>query len=89
MVFGPAGIWARFLGRAEGYLAKEVKCESVIEGRYRILDCCSGHRGFEVFRERFSGDFSEFDRAIVADLVAKQEFVGASYEADGDDLIPA
>jgi len=48
-----------------------------------------GHRGFEIFRERFSEDFTEFDRQIVEKLVEKQEFVGAYYEADGDDLVPA
>ncbi|MGB2604034.1 MAG: hypothetical protein WBC78_10585 [Candidatus Sulfotelmatobacter sp.] len=56
------------------------------EGRYRVRDFWSGHRGFEIFRERFSEDFAEFDRKILADLVEKQQFVGASYEADGDDF---
>jgi hypothetical protein len=45
------------------------------------LDFWSGHRGFEIFRERFSEGFSEFDRLIVGELVEKQEFVGAYYEA--------
>jgi hypothetical protein len=48
-----------------------------------------GHRGFEIFREGFSEDFTEFDRQIVEKLLEKQEFVGAYYEADGDDLVPA
>jgi hypothetical protein len=47
------------------------------------------HRGFEIFRERFSEDFAEFDRQMVDELVEKQEFAGAYYEADGDDLVPA
>jgi len=63
-----------------------LKCESVSEGRYRVRDFWSGHRGFEIFRERFSEDFAEFDRRILADLVEKQQFVGAYYEADGDDF---
>jgi hypothetical protein len=33
--------------------------------------------------------FAEFDRQIVDELVDKQEFVGAYYEADGDDLVSA
>ena len=89
MVFGAEGIWARFLRRAQGYIATEVKCESVDDGRYRVRDFWSWHRGFEVFRERFADDFAEFDRQVVDELAEKQEFVGAYYEADGDDLIPA
>jgi len=87
-VFGQDGIWARFLRQAEGYIATEVKCESLSEtgsaGLYRVRDRWSGHRGFEVFRERFAEGFAEFDRQVVDELVEKQEFVGAYYEADGD-----
>ena len=65
----------------------EVKCESLSEagsdGQYRVLDFWSGHRGFEVFRERYSEDFARFDREIVGELVEKQEFVGAYYEPSG------
>jgi hypothetical protein len=66
-----------------------VKSESVSDGRYRVRDFWSGHRGFEIFRERFSEDFNQLDRQIAEELVEKQEFVGAYYEADGDDLVPA
>ena len=75
--------------RAKGYIATEVNCESVSDGRYRVLDFWSGHRGFEIFRESFSEDFAEFDRRTAEELVEKQEFVGAYYEADGDDLVSA
>jgi hypothetical protein len=71
----------------------EVKCESLSEagsdGQCRVRDFWSGHRDFEFFRERYSEDFARFDQEIVKDLVEKQEFVGAYYEADGDDLISA
>jgi hypothetical protein len=66
-----------------------MKCESPGDGRYRVRDFWIRHRGFEVFRERFAEGFVEFDRQIVDDLVEKQEFVGAYYEADGDDLVSA
>jgi len=84
-VFGRDGIWARFLKRAEGYLATDVKRESSSggEGRYRVRDFWSGHRGFEIFRERFSEGFAQFDRQIVDELVEREEFVGAYYEAAG------
>jgi hypothetical protein len=65
-----------------GYIATEVKSEG--DERYRVRDFWQGHRGFEIFRERFSEDFAQFDRQIVDELVEKQEFVGAYYEADGD-----
>jgi hypothetical protein len=82
-VFRAEGIWARFLRRAQGYIATEVKCESSSDGRYRVRDFWNGHRGFEVFRERFSEDFAQFDRQVVDELIERQEFVGAYYEADG------
>jgi len=84
-VFRVEGIWARFLRRAEGYVVTDLKCESQGDGRYRVRDFWSGHRGFEIYRERFSEDFAEFDRRIVDVLVEKQEFVGAYYEANGDE----
>ncbi len=59
------------------------------DGRYRVRGFWSWHREFEIFRERFSEDFARFDREIVGELVEKQEFVGAYYEADGDDLVSA
>jgi hypothetical protein len=77
------------LRQAQGYIATDVKFESSSDGRYRVRDFWSGHRGFEIFRERFSEDFAQFDRQIVDELIEKQEFVGAYYEADGDDLVSA
>jgi hypothetical protein len=62
-----------------------VKYEPVGDGQYRVRDFWSGHRGFEIFRERRSEDFAEFDRRVVDELVEKQKFVGAYYEADGDE----
>ena len=64
-----------------------MKCESVSDGRYRVRDFWSGHRSFEIFRERYSEDFNQFERRIAEELVEKEEFVGAYYEADGDDLV--
>ena len=89
VVFEPDGIWSRYLRQGEGYIATEVKCESVSDGRYRVRDFWSGHRGFEIFRERFAEFSGKLDRMIAEELVEKQEFVGAYYEADGDDLVPA
>ncbi|MGB8061832.1 MAG: hypothetical protein WCF26_08050 [Candidatus Sulfotelmatobacter sp.] len=75
--------------QAEGYIATEVKFESLSDGRYRVRDYWNWHRGFEIFRERYSEEFVRFDREVVEELVEKQEFVGAYYEADGDDLVSA
>ena len=63
-------------------------CESLDDGKYRVRDFWSGHRGFEIFRERFAEDFAEFDRRIVDELAERQQFVGAYYEANGGDLVP-
>ena len=79
-MFRADGVWARFLRRASGYLATEVKFEG--DERHRVRDFWSWHRGFERFREQYSEDFLRFDREVVEDLVEKQEFVGAYYEAD-------
>ena len=73
--------------QAQGYIGTEVKCESLPEagsvGRYRVRDYWIWHRRFEIFRERFSEDFAQFDRQVVDELIERQEFVGAYYEADG------
>ena len=66
-----------------------MKCESVSDGRYRVRDFWNGHRGFEIFRERFAEFSGRLDLMIAEELVERQEFVGAYYEADGDDLVPA
>jgi hypothetical protein len=76
------------LRQAEGFVGTKLELEADGE-RYRVRDFWSGHRGFEVFRERYSESFAEFDRQVIDELVEKQEFVGAYYEADGDDLVPA
>ena len=89
IVFGQDGAWAQFLRRARGYIVTEVTCESVSDGRFRVRDFWSGHRSFEIFREWFSEDFNQFDWQIAGELVEKEQFVGAYYEADGDDLVPA
>jgi hypothetical protein len=48
-----------------------------------------GTAGLRFFRVRFSEDFAQFDQQIVDELIEKEEFVGAYYEADGDDLVSA
>ena len=82
-MFGPGGIWARFLARSAGYIVTDMKGESLDDGQYRVRDFWHGHRGFEGFREHYSEDFAQFDRQIVDGLIERQEFVGAYYEADG------
>jgi len=72
------------LRQAEGYIATEVNCESASDGKYRVQDFWSWHRGFEIFREGRSEDFAEFDRQVIGELIEKQEFVGAYYEAPED-----
>ena len=86
-VFGPDGVWQRIVRQSEAYLATDVTRES--DERCRVRDFWSGHLGFERFRERFAEVLGRFDRWIAEELVEKQEFVGAYYEADGDDLVPA
>ena len=86
-MFGPGGVWARFLRQAQGYKASEVRCESLGDGKYRVRDFWSGHREFEIFRERYAEGFAEFDRQVVREVVESEEFVGAYYEKpeDGSD----
>jgi len=72
------------LRQASGYIATEVKLDG--DGCYRVRDFWSWHRGFERFRERRAEDFAEFDRQVAAELVEKQEFVGAYYEADEGEI---
>lgn len=77
-------MWSRFLRKSQGYIATEVKWESVVDGKFRVRDFWNWHRAFEVFRETFAEDFEEFGRNVVDELVEKEEFVGAYYESDDD-----
>jgi hypothetical protein len=87
-VVGPDGIRPRFLRRAEGYIATEVNCESVEDGRYRVRDFWSWHRNLEIFRVRFQEEFERFVEWLRSErLIEKEEFLGAYYEKpeDGSD----
>jgi hypothetical protein len=70
------------LSQAEGFVTAKLELEC--DGQYRLRDFWNGHRGFEVFRERCSEDFAEFDRQIVQELVEREEFLGAYYEKPED-----
>jgi hypothetical protein len=74
------------LRRSAGYIATEVTCESVEDGRFRVRDFWKRHREFEVFREGCAEGFAEFERLVVDELIEKQQFVGAYYEAGGEDV---
>jgi hypothetical protein len=92
VVFGSAGIWAELLGRVAGYIGTEVRCESSVERRFRVLDFWISHRSFELFREMFVAECDRFNRLVSAEgLVESQEVVGTYYEdgSDGDDLVSA
>ncbi len=81
MCFGLRESGRGFCGRPKATSLPKLKSEG--DGRYRVRDFWSWHRGFEIFREQYAEDFARFDREIVEELVEKQEFVGAFYEADG------
>jgi hypothetical protein len=84
MVFGTAGIWARLLYQADGYLATEVWCESPESRRYRVRDFWAWHRSFENFRLRFQSEYERFGSWILSDgLIEKEQFLGAYYEELG------
>jgi len=96
-IFGSDGIWQELLSRGAGYLATEVRCESVLERRYRVRDFWSWHRDFEIFRKRFAVEYAKFESLISAEgPVEREEFVGAYYEelprgdkdSEGDELVP-
>jgi hypothetical protein len=87
--FAAGGIWPGLLSSAEGYIATELNYETPFDGRYRIRDFWCGHREFEIFRESRAEELAGFDRWAAEELVERQEFVGAYYEADGDNLVPA
>ena len=77
------------LSSAEGYIATEWKYELPFDGWYRVKNFWRGHREFEMFREHRAQELARFDQWAAEELVEKQEFVGAYYEADGDNLVPA
>ena len=84
-VFGPSGVWSRFLSKADGYLRSEVWCESPQLLQYRVKDSWSRHRNFELFRARFQAEFERFEEWIRSEgLIEKEQFLGAYYEKSDD-----
>ena len=87
-MFGAAGVWARLLSPAAGYLGSEIWCEAPELRQYRVRDIWSWHRNFEVFRSRFQDDFEHFEQWLRSEwLVEREQFLGAYYEKfeDGDE----
>ena len=85
-VFGIEGIWSRLLYQADGYLLTEVWCESPEFSQYRVRDFWSWHRNFESFRARFQSEYERLESWLSSDgLVVKEQFLGAYYEASGDE----
>jgi hypothetical protein len=79
------------MGRGEGYLGSEIKCESQEQRQYKVLDFWVSHVEFERFRAKFAADCQRLDLAVAAaGLVERHETVGTYYEdVDGDDLVSA
>jgi hypothetical protein len=85
-VFGPAGAWRELLSEAEGYQRTESRCESPEEGRYRVRDFWSWHRGFEIFRGQQQTRYERFESWIFGErLIEREQFLGAYYEDRGGD----
>jgi hypothetical protein len=85
IVFGPDGVWARFLRQSKGYIATEVKSEQGADGRYRVQDFWNGHRDFEIFRARFQDELERFEAwRRSEELIEKEQFFGAYYEKHDD-----
>ena len=85
-VFGIEGIWPRLLYQADGYLLTEVWCESPELSQYRVRDFWSWHPNFESFRARFQSEYERLESWLSSDgLVVKGQFLGAYYEASGDE----
>jgi hypothetical protein len=73
------------LGRSGGYLGTEVRCESMSERHYRVLDFWTSHVEFEAFRERFAAETVSFRRLLFAvGLLQKEEWLGAYYTGESD-----
>jgi hypothetical protein len=67
-----------------------VECESASERRYRVRDCWTAHRWFEVFREKHAEDYERLKQWLSTEgVVEREQFVGAYYEEDpGDEMVP-
>jgi len=89
-VFGPDGLWRKFLVGTEGYFRSEVRCEFAVERTYRVLDIWTSHVEFEQFRRRWAAEYERFRLSISADeLIERELLLGMYYEAEeGDDLVP-
>jgi len=92
-VFALSGPWPEFLAGAAGFLGTELRCESVLERQYRVVDVWTTHLAFEAFRSEFAEAYERFSEWFSGEgLVTRELLVGMYYtddpqSGDGDDLV--
>ncbi len=59
--YGPAGTWARFLERGEGYLGTELHRDLAGGRRYVTIDRWTSRDDFESFKRRFAEEYEAID----------------------------
>jgi hypothetical protein len=81
-VFGPAGIWSELLQRSDQYVRTELRLQSGVERRYRVLDYWISHLGFEGFREQYQTECEKLSRLIAREEWIEREFLLGSFYID-------
>jgi len=60
-VYGPAGEWAEFFRRGEGYLGTELYQDTKAAGRYLTLDFWVSEAAYQYFRRLHAADYQALD----------------------------
>src|SRR5713226_263191 len=64
--YGPAGDWARFFRRGEGYLGTELHRDLSGGRRYVTIDRWISLQAYETFRNRFRSQYETLDKRLEA-----------------------
>jgi len=77
--YGPAGDWARFFQRGEGYLGTTLLTGESGRGRYLTLDRWTSRGAYEAFRDANAAEYAALDRRLEA-LTERETWLGAFVE---------
>ena len=77
-VYGPAGVWAQFFPRGDGYVETELLRDASAPGLYVTIDRWESKAVYENFRTRFAAGYSAIDQEC--EVLTESETEIGTYE---------
>lgn len=79
LAYGPEGDWVRLFRRGSGHVETLLLSDDTVPGRFVTIDRWESAEAYEIFRERFAGDYAALDRHCQR-LTTREVAVGAFTE---------